>query len=467
MYSFLFFLFLFHSLVFFLGIKKKQNFIYKFSILFLLLLHSHILFLLYFSDFLPLKIILGLFFFCFISYLSFFLPSTEKGIGKRIQIMMGGRFLLLVGTAALLLQIPISIFSFFYYERLGLSASIFLTDIIFSYFFLFCFLLNGAFRLLFTSKRLRIIKRLLFLWILFIPFLNLVIILYCCYVVKQEYEHECFKTEIQLERTSSFVCKTKYPLLMLHGIGFQDYKYLNYWGRIPKRLIQNGSTIFYGHQQAWGTIETNAEEIRKNLLKILKETKCNKVNIIAHSKGGLDARYLISTLQMGEYVASLTTISTPHQGSALLEVLDKLPDSTYRKITSIINKYFLKIGDTMPDSYCASKQLLPSYLEKFNQENPDSPLVYYQSYASAMRSASSDSLLSIPYLLMRWLSGDNDGLVTVESSQWGHFKGVMISEKQRGISHGDVIDLKREDIPGFDITEKYVEIVSELKNMGF
>ena len=37
----------------------------------------------------------------------------------------------------------------------------------------------------------------------------------------------------------------------------------------------------------------------------------------------------------------------------------------------------------------------------------------------------------------------------------------------RGISHGDMIDLNRQDIPGFDVREWYVELVSDLKNRGF
>ena len=37
----------------------------------------------------------------------------------------------------------------------------------------------------------------------------------------------------------------------------------------------------------------------------------------------------------------------------------------------------------------------------------------------------------------------------------------------RGISHGDMIDLNRENIDGFDVREFYVQLVSDLKNMGF
>lgn len=39
--------------------------------------------------------------------------------------------------------------------------------------------------------------------------------------------------------------------------------------------------------------------------------------------------------------------------------------------------------------------------------------------------------------------------------------------KRRGISHGDMIDLNRENIPGFDVREWYVQLVQRLKRKGF
>ena len=43
------------------------------------------------------------------------------------------------------------------------------------------------------------------------------------------------------------------------------------------------------------------------------------VNLVAHSMGGLDARYLITHLNMAEQVRSLTTVSTPHRGTYLVD----------------------------------------------------------------------------------------------------------------------------------------------------
>ena len=92
----------------------------------------------------------------------------------------------------------------------------------------------------------------------------------------------------------------KYPVLMVHGMGFRDNKLISYWGRIPKELEKMGCRLYYGGQDSNGTIETNAAVIAERIEYILKKENTDKVNIIAHSKGGLDARYAISTMGLGK-----------------------------------------------------------------------------------------------------------------------------------------------------------------------
>ena len=93
-------------------------------------------------------------------------------------------------------------------------------------------------------------------------------------------------------------CKTRYPILLLHGAGFRDLKRPFYWGRIPDALEAHGAALYYGRQDCWASVGDNAQFLKGRLLKILEETGAEKVNIIAHSKGGLDARCAITTLGM-------------------------------------------------------------------------------------------------------------------------------------------------------------------------
>ena len=64
--------------------------------------------------------------------------------------------------------------------------------------------------------------------------------------------------------------------------------------------------------------EENAQILTENIKKIAEENG-GKVNIFAHSKGGLEARYAISCLGLDKYVASLTTFNTPHRGCEVID----------------------------------------------------------------------------------------------------------------------------------------------------
>ena len=122
----------------------------------------------------------------------------------------------------------------------------------------------------------------------------------------------------------------KYPILMVHGMGFRDRKHLNYWGRIPGALERIGCRIFYGHQDSNASVETNAYHLAMRINEVLSESGAERVNVIAHSKGGLDIRCAIAKYDLGAKVASVTTINTPHNGSITVDKLLRLPDFLVR-----------------------------------------------------------------------------------------------------------------------------------------
>lgn len=61
----------------------------------------------------------------------------------------------------------------------------------------------------------------------------------------------------------------------------------------------------------------------------------------------------------------------------------------------------------------------------------------------------------------------NDGLAGEESFAWGQDYQFLTIKGKRGISHADMNDLNRENIPGFDVREFFVQIVEGLKRKGF
>lgn len=397
-------------------------------------------------------------------------PVRDRGkTGLRARIMMGGRRAVHWGLYAAAVQIFVFLRLLFrppgFYVMIGTGLRILYMLLAAAGILLLLF--SGTLRIFFTSRRLGVVRRIVMLLTWWIPVVNLVVLLYACRLVYEEYDFERERAALRALRVDSDLCATRYPLLLVHGIGFRDLRYFNYWGRIPRELKRNGAVIYYGNQEALGTIAYNAEDIRKRILQIREETGAEKVNIIAHSKGGLDARCAITTLGMSPYVASLTTMNTPHRGCRFVDYACRLPEGFYRFVAGCFDRTFARFGDKSPDFYTATHQFSTEASARFNENTPDMPGVYYQSYTSKMRNPFSHLLLSIPYCMIRPLEGANDGLVSVESAKWGEFRGVFSNRRLRGISHGDIIDLTRQDYRSFDVLETYVRIVAELKERGF
>ncbi len=264
----------------------------------------------------------------------------------------------------------------------------------------------------------------------------------------------------------------KYPVLLVHGMGFRDNKVIGYWGRIPKALEEMGCKVFFGNQDSNADIETNGAYLVERINQILEETKSDKINIIAHSKGGLDCRYAISALGIGEKVASLTTMSTPHHGSKTVDLLMKLPDPLVRFVGKCTDLWFRIVGDKKPNSYRVFKALTTAEASRFNELTPNYENVYYQSYAFVMKKASSDIFMWFTNIVVKMIEGENDGLLTPEAVKWGDFKGIYRSVGRRGISHCDEVDMRRKALSKksgegvSDIVDVYRGVVTDLHKLG-
>lgn len=296
--------------------------------------------------------------------------------------------------------------------------------------------LSGIVRIAASARQVKILWYVILLFTWYIPLVNCIVFRKFYKAARSEYYFEQAKLDLDAARKENEICKTKYPILMVHGIFFRDWQVINYWGRVPNELIRNGA---------------------------------EKVNIIAHSKGGLDSRYAISHLGMDKYVATLTTINTPHYGCKFVDMLlEKIPESIQGFVDRKYNKLFTALGDKDPSFLDGVYDLTYKNCSELNASTPDSQLVSYRSVMSKMNSIRSAGFpLNIGYLLNKPYGKGNDGLVTVESGLYGENSKMIEHKGKRGISHGDVIDLFRENIKDFDVREFYVDIVKELKEQGF
>lgn len=392
------------------------------------------------------------------------LPCYEKGLNFRMQLLSGGYELIVTSIYAIVVEIVVL---FLIWRKIGFT-NLFWINLGVAWCVLLLHYLNGFWRTAFCSAQLGLGRRfvMFFLWWVF-P-INLFLFYDWCCIVRRELITAKNKYLLDNARVMNAVCRTHYPVVMVHGIFFRDWQYLNYWGRIPKALKQNGANVYYGKQQSSLAVADSAVELSAQIRRVLDETGAEKVNIVAHSKGGLDARYAISKLGMEEYVASLTTVNTPHRGCQFADVLlERIPKWLITYVERRYNALFYRLGDDKPDFLAGVRDLTFAACSRFNEEIIDSPKVYYQSVMSKMYNFRSAFFpLNITYFLIKKYEGENDGLVSVSSASWGNYLG-LISAGKKGISHADMIDLTHKDIKNFDVSEFYVKLLAGLKEQGF
>ena len=71
-------------------------------------------------------------------------------------------------------------------------------------------------------------------------------------------------------RKENEICKTKYPILMVHGIFFRDWQVINHWGRVPTNLLGNGAEVYYGKQQSANKVSVSATEVAERIKKLAR-----------------------------------------------------------------------------------------------------------------------------------------------------------------------------------------------------
>lgn len=327
---------------------------------------------------------------------------------------------------------------------------------------------NGILCVYFTSAQLGIRHRVTGILCGMIPVVNLIVLNRILKTVFRELQVESQKEQQNAARKPDQICRTKYPVLLVHGVFFRDSRYLNYWGRIPGELERNGATVYYGEQPSAASVSDCAAFLAERIKRITEQTGCEKVNIIAHSKGGLDCRCAIADMGAAPYVASLTTINTPHRGCIFADyLLEKAPQNFKEQVAAAYDNTLQKLGETEADFLAAVTDLTASACLLRDQQMPQPAEIFCQSVGSRLDHASGGSFpLNLSYHLVKYFDGPNDGLVSEDSFQWGDRFAMLTPIHKRGISHGDMIDLNRENLEDFDVREFYVQLVADLKNKG-
>ncbi len=255
----------------------------------------------------------------------------------------------------------------------------------------------------------------------------------------------------ELKAPSGMDHKELGPIILAHGVlGFNRIFFIRYFNGVLSQLREKGYEAYSTKVSKAGSIAKRAGELKEAILNIpeLSErlvvlekgngnTKIDGsivpgLNIIAHSMGGLDARYMISRLGMDTYVDSLTTISTPHTFDP---VIDLIPTAFGEelKIIDVLKKLFVDME--------AFGDLTTKSIQEFNETTPDAPGVKYFSYAGAKKYIHRREFFHTSFMYLTENFGPNDGLVTVEGSKWGEYIRTIDADHLEQIGWGNFINI--------------------------
>jgi triacylglycerol lipase len=235
---------------------------------------------------------------------------------------------------------------------------------------------------------------------------------------------------------------------------------------VAAHLRTRGIWAYAPNVSPYDTVSSRCQSWVERLQHILAETGATKLNLIAHSMGGLDARHLISHHDYHRHVASLITISTPHHGSSLANFILEQPDRVRNLITDFANWVGTAIvvgGEA--DFQRALTELTPENIEtNFNPTTLDHEDVKYWSFSGAAGKGTDcavNPFLRIFNSYMFEREGVNDGMVSAASGHWGEFLGTLDAD------HAQQVGFAFPGSSSFDQLAFFTDLVVRLRTAGF
>ena len=251
------------------------------------------------------------------------------------------------------------------------------------------------------------------------------------------------------------------PIVLHHGVlGFGNFsvgkrKVSYFGGGIDTAIAARGHPLVIAKVHPTAGIATRAMELKNSILRQLSALgrPDDKVVIIAHSMGGLDARYMISRLGMAPRVEALVTIASPHRGSAYA-------DWCLKHLGERLGG--LELAKFLTLDIQALSDLTTEHCKRFNDEVRDVPEVRYYSVTASRPWNKVPPFALHSCAVVHDAEGDNDCLVSVYSALWGKHLGTWPADHFRQVNKYFVID------PGgiVNVTPLYLKMLDQLRGEG-
>jgi uncharacterized alpha/beta hydrolase family protein len=160
----------------------------------------------------------------------------------------------------------------------------------------------------------------------------------------------------QSERQQQQTEEKPLPVLLVHGYAEDAAVWKKWEDMLRKDGIQFFTVTFKDSDDKCGSAKQHAIELEKMVQDIKEQSGAQKINIVGHSKGGLDARVFLDNTDTKD-VANLIMIGTPNAGSPVAETNYACAPAVYdmrlgaNATKAVINpntKYYTIAGNWMP-----------------------------------------------------------------------------------------------------------------------
>lgn len=200
----------------------------------------------------------------------------------------------------------------------------------------------------------------------------------------------------------------RHPLVLVHGLfGFDSFKVIgweamSYFRGIGESLKSKGLRVVAPRLSPTAGVAQRAQQLVDFIRTTLPQ---DQVHLIAHSMGGLDARYAISCLGLDQQVLSLTTIGTPHRGTTAADI-------GVSRLESYV-KPWLKYLNIPHDAFY---DLMTERCTALNEKAVDAPAVKYYAVAGRNHGPWLSPEWWVPAGIVAFREGMNDGIVSIGSA---------------------------------------------------
>jgi triacylglycerol lipase len=233
------------------------------------------------------------------------------------------------------------------------------------------------------------------------------------------------------------------PIILHHGLFGARFK------KIDSALSAKGHPVFVSLVHPTAGIETRARQLQQWILSLVPQFAGKRAILIAHSMGGLDARFMLSRLDMAEHIDALVTLSTPHRGSPYADWCAEHVGQKLRGF-ELVRRFGLDVEGI--------RDLTTESCARFNEEIIDVSGVRYFSVSTTRRWRELPAFGIPSWYIVNLAEGENDGLVSIKSAKWANHLSTWDVDHWHAINQRYGLAAIKEG----DISPKYVSLIEQV-----